>query len=369
MRHEADAMRADPTIRRVGVARLPSRLTFGRSHCGNPRAMDVSLDDLRPLIDADGPFLTVLLPAPSQHADSAERFAVRCKNALKEVSGDWPADDLAELEHELAALPHDAGASVIVVHAQGGPTHVEFIDDEVEPRLYEGPLPRLAPLIEARRRTVAHVVVEADKSGASLNAFEGGRVLDSEIVEGETLHIHRGHPGGWSQRRFQQRAENTWEENADDIAESAHELARRIDARLVAVAGPARARSMVVESLEALVRNDEYSIAAIEQGDVDGIVDAVTRLTADVAARDAVAAIERAKASMATADDFDGDVLAALDAGRVDTLLVHDDADTTTTDRHVDRCIARALATGAAVVVVPSVAILDDQGIAAVLRW
>jgi hypothetical protein len=331
--------------------------------------MSVSLDDLQPLIDADGPFLTVLLPAPSHHADAAERFTVRCKNALKDVSSDWPADDLEMFEQELATLPHDAGASVIVVHAERGPTHVEFIDDEVEPRLYEGPLPRLAPLIEARQRTVAHVIVEADKAGASLNAFDGGRVLDSEIVEGETLHIHRGHPGGWSQRRFQQRAENTWDDNADDIAESADELARRVDARLVAVAGPARARSMVVESLDALVRNDEYSIESIEQGDVDGIVDAVTRLTADIAASDTVAAIQRAKESTATADDFDGDVLAALEAGRVDTLLVHDDASSTSTDRHVDRCIAGALATGADIVVVPSVTILDDDGVAAVLRW
>ena len=331
--------------------------------------MSVSLDDLQPLIDADGPFLTVVLPAPSHHADAADRFAIRCKNALKEVSDDWPTDDLEAFERALAALPHDAGASVIVVHAAGGPTHVEFIDDPVEPRLYEGPLPRLAPLIESRRRTIAHVVVDADKAGASLSAFDGGRVLDSEIVEGETEHIHRGHPGGWSQRRFQQRAENTWDENADDIAEAADDLARRVSARLVAVAGPARARSMVVESLDGLVRNHEYSVESIEQGDVDGIADAVTRLTADVAASDAVRSIERAKESMATAEDFDGDVLAALDAGRVETLLVHDDAESTTTDRHVDRCIARALATGADIVVVPSVAVLNDDGVAAVLRW
>ncbi|MDW3215204.1 MAG: Vms1/Ankzf1 family peptidyl-tRNA hydrolase [Ilumatobacteraceae bacterium] len=330
--------------------------------------MSASLDDLQPLTDAEGPFLTLLLPAPSRHADAAERFAVRCKNALKDVSDDWPSDDLARFEQELAALPHNAGASVIVVHATGGPTHVEFIDDAVEPRVFEGPLPRLAPLIESRQRTVAHVVVDADKAGASLTALDGGRLLDSEIVEGDTEHIHRGHPGGWSQRRFQQRAENTWDENADDIAEAADELARRVDARLVAVAGPARARSMVVESIEGLVNNREYSVESIEQGDVDGIADAVTRLTADVAASDAVAAIERAKQSMATADDFDGDVLAALEAGRVDTLLVHDDADTTSNDRLIDRCISRALATGADIVVVPSVAVLDD-GVAVVLRW
>ena len=33
-------------------------------------------------------------------------------------------------------------------------------------------------------------------------------------VDGDELHIHRPHQGGWSQRRFQQRAENQWEANA-----------------------------------------------------------------------------------------------------------------------------------------------------------
>ena len=327
--------------------------------------MSIPLDDLRPLANAKGPFLTILLPAPSHHADAAERFSIRIKNALRYVSEQWPVDDL---ERELNELPHDAGASVIVIRANDGTSHVEFIDDPVDASVFEGDFPRLAPLIESRQRTIAHLVVEADRAGASLMAFDGGQVLTSEIVEGETHHIHRGHPGGWSQRRFQQRAENTWEENADDVAESAHELAARIDARLVAIAGPPRARSMVAAALADHVRNDEYVIEEIEAGDVDGIAEAVTRLTANVAATDAKTIIERAKESMNTADGFDGDVLAALEAGRVETLLVHDEGDTTNDGRHVDACIARALDTGATIFVVPNVAALTD-GVGAVLRW
>ena len=70
---------------------------------------------------------------------------------------------------------------------------------------------------------------------------------------------------------------------------------------------------------------------------------------------------------MATAADFDGDIVGALDAGRVETLLVHDD-ESTDDDRHIDRCISRALATGADVMIVPKVGILD-RGVAAILRW
>lgn len=336
--------------------------------CGNRRFMSPNLEDLRPLTEAEGPFLTLLLPAPSHHADAAERFAIRCKNALKNVSDEWPADDLDALESELLALPHEAGASVIVIRSADGVIHTEFIDDPVDASVFEGPFPRLAPLIEARQRTIAHLVIEADKAGASLMAFDGGEALASEIVEGDTDVIHRGHPGGWSQRRFQQRAENTWDENADGVADAAKVLAERVEARLIAVAGPARARSMVTDALHDRVRPEQCRIESVEAGDVDGIAEEVTRLTADVAAVDAVELIDAAKESMATADDFDGDVLAALEAGRVETLLVHDDGGTTNDDRIIDRGIARALATGAKIHVVPNVAALHG-GLGAILRW
>ena len=328
--------------------------------------MPTSLDDLSRLTELEGPFATLLLPAPSHHADAGERFDIRRKNALKAIGGRWPEDDLEALEQELDALPHDAGAGVIVVRAANGTTFVEFVDDPLEPAAFVGPFPRLAPLIESRQRTVSHVVVEADKAGADLTAFDGGSVIATDAVDGDTEHIHRGHPGGWSQRRFQQRAENTWEENADDVAEATRQLADGVGARLVAVAGPPRARSMVVEAHEA-DPSRSWSVVNVESGDADGIAADVTRATADVAATDAKRAIDAATESMATADDFDGDVLAALRAGRVETLLVHDDG-SSGDDRHVDRCISAALASGAAVQVVPNVAVLR-HGVAAVLRW
>ena len=309
------------------------------------------LDDLRHLTDLDGPFVTLLLPAPSHHADADDRFAIQHKNALKAVADRWPVADLADLEKDLADLPHDAGAGVIVVRAADGTTLVEFVDDPLEPAAFVGSFPRLAPLIESRRRTVSHVVVEADRAGADLTAFDGGSVVETDTVEGDTEHIHRGHPGGWSQRRFQQRAETTWEENADDVAEATLELADRVDARLVAVAGPPRARTMVVAALEGAVGR-HVSVVSVEAGDPDGIAEEVTRQTATVAAADAKTAIEAAAESMGTADDFDGDVLAAIEAGRVEMLLVHDDGSTTDDDRHVDRCLRAALTGGADVHVV-----------------
>lgn len=338
---------------------------------GHALIMNATTTDLSPLVEHRGSFITMIIPTPSGHDNAEHRFEIERKNALKGVSSAWSDEELSLLDQRLATVSHGRGDALFVVHPRGGATFYEFIQNGVEStRTDEGELPRLAPLIEARQRVVAHVVVEVDLSGADIVAFDGGTVLSSEEVEGDTEHIHRGHPGGWSQRRFQQRAENTWENNADEAADAAVALARRVDARLIAVVGPTRAQSMVADSLAERI---DIPIEQVEAGDADGVAAEITRLTADVAASDTMLLIEAVREGVGTGRSATSAALVreALDQGRVDTLLVHDDeGDEVPTDepRFIDWAIRQALATDAAVHVVPNVALLDE-GVAATLRW
>ena len=325
---------------------------------------------LRPLAEHDGPFLTFMVPAPSATVDAAHRFEVERVNVFNEVSDIWSPDEIEVLGQTIAGLPLDAGASVIVIHAMGGPTIVEFIGHGIESaRLDEGPLPRLAPLIEVRQRLIAHVVVEADLGGANITAVDRGDVVASEAVDGDTLHIHRGHPGGWSQRRYQQRAENTWDRNADNIAEAVGLLADQVEARLILVAGPTRAQSMVAKSIADTMAT---RVECVDAGDLDGIAVEVLRYTADVAAGDSKDLIEKVREAKGTgqAPTSTGELLEALELGQVDTLLVHDAADAVlgSEPRLLDRCIQQALLTDSEIHVIPDVDVLDD-GVAALLRW
>ncbi|WP_420453278.1 Vms1/Ankzf1 family peptidyl-tRNA hydrolase [Ilumatobacter sp.] len=341
--------------------------------------MSTDTADLRDLLDGEGPYLTIALPAPSAHPDAAHRFDIERKNVVRAIPGDWPDDDRDELVADLDDLPHDAGAAVIAVRRLGGPTHVEFIADEVHgASVFQGPLPRLVPLLDARQRTIGHVVVECDLAGADIVSFDGGTVLETETVEGDTEHIHRGHPGGWSQRRFQQRAENTWEENAADVVEATMETVDRSGARLVAVTGPTRARSMVVEGLREVVegrgQHADVVVVGIESGDAEGIAADVVRHTADIAARDSMAAIDDVKERASSPGGYSpGEISSALAEGRVELLLV-DDADPTEVlddpaeTRFVDHCVAGALRSGADIRVVPNVAVVND-GVGAIMRW
>jgi len=342
--------------------------------------IDADVGDLRRLVDQPGgdAWFTVAVPAPSRVEDAAHRFRVNWTNARRQLEQRW-SGDLDEIDARVAELPHDGGEALVIVHRADGPTLYEFLGEPVhETVTAESVAPRLTTIIESRQRTIPHVVVETDRTGADITAFEGGRVLAVDQVDGDTEHIHRGHFGGWSHRRFQQRAENTWERNADDVADAATTLAGRIAADVVFVAGETRARHLVVESLA-----DAHGLDVInvEAGDADGIADAIVRSLSDRVASAVTALAEEVKNRLGTgtAASRADDVLARLAEGRVDVLLVHDDGgdDLTTDDeiagvpagaRVVDAAVVAALRSDARIVVVPNLAFMDGP-LASLDRW
>jgi Bacterial archaeo-eukaryotic release factor family 2 len=353
--------------------------------------------DLRALLRDDGPFFTVLLPAPSQYPDAAHRLDVEWRNVRRRLVRDepdedapadrdrswehvrWGDDELAVIDALMSTVPHDHGAAIAVLHAHRGATHLEFIDEPVhEATVDMGPLPRLAPIIESRQRALPHLVVETDLAGASITAFDGGDVVGSDAALGDTLHVHRGRPGGWSQRRSRQRAENTWEHDAHDVADAITDLAGRIDPELIAVAGDHRVISMIVGSLD---RSWRERVVETSAGDVDSIAAEVVRRLSDLVASDIVRRSERLAEAIAAGRGCTGTDVTfdALAAGRVSMLLVHDDRrehDVTARPiagfeagvRVPDLAIALALRSGTDVVVVPRLAVLDGP-LGGLLRW
>jgi len=329
-------------------------------------------DDLKDVANESDWFATIMIPTPSNLDDARARFELEWRNARRQLSDAWDDAELEELDELVGGLRHGDSASLAIVQAHHGSTLIEELDEPVAATtVHEGPLPRWLTVIEARQRVIAHVVVEADRAGADLTAFDGGNVLATESVDGATVHIHRGHPGGWSQ----QRAENTWEDNARQVADAVATLARKVDAQLIAVAGDIRAQMFILESLPADIA--EITVR-IDAGSPAGIADEVVRLLSTRVAERVTAAAELVRAGL-TNDIAAVDTNTIVDAlrhGRVDTLLVHDDAtsgqaaDPNWLDgaRLVDRAIVAALATDAEILVVPRLAMMHGP-LAATLRW
>ncbi|MFN3255304.1 MAG: Vms1/Ankzf1 family peptidyl-tRNA hydrolase [Ilumatobacter sp.] len=346
-----------------------------------------STDDLRDFERHASPFLTVVLPSPSSHHDAAHRLAVHWKNARRSVAAaGWPTDRLAELDDLVGGWRHGDGEAIVIVQSIDGARLEETLVSAVmHPTTSIDQWPRLLTILENRQRTLPHIVVVTDRVGADVVGFDGGEPTTSVEVEGERLHIHRGHPGGWSQRRFQQRAENTWEENADDVVDATIELASKLEPVFIAVAGEVRAQSMVEAGLRDRAR---IEIVSIEAGDVDGISTEVVRIVDDHHARFLRAAIRTLRERVGNGTGLvDDAVIDALRDGRVDILFVHDvddhDVDDHDGDDHdgervgtvetpcrrfADRAVGEALSTGAHVVVIPHVSELSN-GVAATPRW
>lgn len=333
-------------------------------------------DDLNAFSTESDWFATMTIPAPSNLDHAQHKFDVEWRNARRQLSDRWADVEIAQLDTVIDGLHHHDAAAMILVHARDGSTFVELLEEPVAATtVHEGPLPRWATILESRQREIAHVVVETDRAGANLTGCVGTVVLATETVDGDVLHIHRGAPSGWSQRRSEQRVENTWEHNARDVADSVAKMARHVQAQLVALAGDVRAQALVLD----LLPTDVAATAVkIEAGSPTGIAHEVVRLLSTIVAERVTAAAEliRSRLTHGTATIEAVEVVEALREGRVETLLVHDDgsdgpdveSEWRDGARLVDRAICAALATDAEILVVPNLAMLNGP-LAAVLRW
>lgn len=330
-----------------------------------------STDDLRSFAEEDGPFATVLLPAPSDQFGSDHSLDVRWRNARRLIEDGWSEDRLVELDGLIADLDHGDAAGFVIVQRADGEVMIEPLTSElarVDAQI--GEAPRLLEVLEHRQRTLPHMVVEADRTGASITMFAAGEATARDTVEGDTEHINRVKGGGWSHRRYQQRAENTWERNADDVASAMTELADEHDPVMIALAGDVRARQLIRESLH---ERYEDRVIDIESGDAEGITDEVVTALDDRHARFQVAVLGRLRNEQGATDP--AEVREALDNGRVETLLVagpSSRADAETAHAHHDAisgAVVRALETSAPIVVVPATAGEMTGGLAALTRW
>lgn len=364
------------------------------------------LDDLRTLAQRPGPFASVYLPAPSTTFDAPERLEVQWHNARRALEEAGAPSELLETMNAPAIADHRPGEIRCLIAAPNADEAWDVVvdtwmDGELSsPIARYGPLPHLVPLLDERRRRVAHVTVLIDRVGADITTAGGEAAAGTETeVEGETQDIARSAPGGWSQRRFQQRAENTWEDNAREVADEVAHLARTIDAEFVAVAGDVRATAFLLEHLPDAIASEVVTVDG-SRHDHAGVADEVDRIAADHAARRSVDVLhelaERTGTDRGTTDA--ASVLQALRRHQVETLVVAtgaaaDDrarrASVAGSDRSQvalgrddlvaagddlvqaeldDAAIAAALVTGADVVVVPATTRLVD-GLGAMLRF
>lgn len=292
--------------------------------------------DLADLATESGPFLSVVLTTDPAVANAQQVDELRWRGLRSDLAGrDVPESVLEEID---AIVPdaHLQGRTLAVIAAGDGILHVEHGEDPTDPDDHaEGrwaQLPWLLPVLSWRRWQVPHLVVLIDRRGADITAVRREVADVHREVDAARFPERRVKPGGWSQRRYQQRAENSWEQGAGDVAKEVVRLAERIEPRLILVAGDVRAvgflREALSSELDQLVhviegeREREGGAGGPTQDVTETLVAAVRQEEAKILSR-----FEEEVGQRDLAVEGVEATVAALAKAQVDVLLIRDEDD------------------------------------------
>ncbi|MFU8875874.1 Vms1/Ankzf1 family peptidyl-tRNA hydrolase [Micromonospora sp. SL4-19] len=292
----------------------------------------MQLSFLRPLYDRPGPWCSVYLDASRDTHDSRPAVDLRwrsLKGHLLEQGADLVTiEAVEEVIRRHAPMPGDYGLALFAT--RGRVVLTEYLS---APPLRDlaswSAVPHTMPLVAQRGEQVAWVRVLADRTGADAVAVSAGGVPRRAHVKGrESYQLRRVRPGGWSQSRYQRAAMEAWHHNAGDAAAATAELADKVGADVVVVAGDIRATGMIAAQLperwqDVLVRTD----AGARTGGADpaAMDDLTVQTIAEVVDQRIAAALDRFGMQEDVGAGLDA-VVSALQRNQVDTMLIVDDA-------------------------------------------
>lgn len=361
----------------------------------------IEVPDLAELVHGAGPFLSLYLNTEREVENAGPLSERRWKTVRSDLEErQVPGALLDEIERTVPEA-HLEGECLAVIGGAEQVLHVEH-GPVVGPRdeATWGPLARILPIIRWRQSEPPYAVVLTDRTGADLFGVRRGAPDLQAEVEGEHDELRKVGPGGWSQRRFQQRAEDSWEQNAEQVAERVGRLVVQVQPAFVAVAGDVRAVQLLRDSLPKEL--DELVHVVEGERPWDGKGDPIPEEARELVERHVREATERLLARYEeergqrdkACEGIDA-TAAALARAQVAVLLVADrtDDDRTlwfgpepallaSTDRELkelgvdspeqgparDVLVRAALGTGAALRVLDDAGAADD-GVGALLRW
>ena len=294
--------------------------------------------DLTDLTTASGPFLSVRITTEPAVPNAGPRSHLRWHGLRQELVADGVPQDLLDRVDPFVEDAHRWGRTLHVVVTGGGGVFVDHAARQERPderaARYEW-LPWTIPVFAARQRRVPHLVVLTDRRGADLVVVRrDGVEIDTAVTATEEPipRVAQSDWHAWAEHRYQQRAENSWERNAGEVATEVVRLARWAEPRTIYVAGDVRAvqflRDDLPDDLAARIRVVDGERLRPRgngglTGDVTELLDAEHE--AELAALLARFAEESGQRDRAVAG-FD-QTIAALAAGQVATLLVAEDPD------------------------------------------
>jgi hypothetical protein len=290
------------------------------------------IDDapLTELLAGDLPVATVYFDL---RATAGADASLRWRTAAAELTDQGaPPETVNALAGLVLGAP--PGPGVLAAFALGTTVTLTVVlpDADVPDLARYGALPYLRPLLGWQQERPARVMAVLDRTGADISAYPAGS--DEPVttaVTGPDDEIERNAPRGMSQRRYQNRAEDSWEHNAVAVAEALARQLRRFDADILLLAGDVRAlqylRDHLPKWIHASVTVRQLSGGRADDGSTTRLAEQLTIETRRIVAEQLEASLAEFAAHVGTggiAVRGPDETFAALAAGRVRSLLLPD---------------------------------------------
>lgn len=287
-----------------------------------------ALTALRPAAELYSDVVTAYVDVGRASETGAQAVDTRINNLARDVESVGIDEATARAVTERLARPtgHGGDASRVVVAHRGEVVTDLVLGDGVTDHHHAGPVAHLLRLGRALADAVSYVLVRVDHTGADITVSDTLGLDAREIVsEGDHDVLHKVPGGGWSHRRFQSRAEDSWDRNADVVAKDLDRLVREVDPDIVLLTGDPHGISRIRESVAGHVTD---RLEVLEHGSrADGASD--DRLDDEVAAavqRCRNARIDEVLDRLGPADAPKAvgvaETLEALRRGEVETLIL-----------------------------------------------
>ncbi len=281
----------------------------------------------RPLYGNVGHNISVYLDTSRSGENAAEEVALRWRAARQRLlAAGADASTLAAIE-DVVTDPARAAAGRALFARDGFVTFTAPLGTTPRREIARvSPLPHLMPLLAQRPPSAPHLRVVANRAGGEILAVAGSGETWQQRASRRRWPVHKTSSGGWSQAQHHRRTEETWEENAKELAADVIEAANRTHAEHIVMAGDTRARSALLDHLttrlqsRAVVVDEEVAVDSPSMGR------AVDHSVAAMAERECRAKFGDWQIQRAHSGAVEGlaDTLAALRDSRVANLFIAD---------------------------------------------
>jgi hypothetical protein len=291
-----------------------------------------ALSALRPAAELHGDVVTAYIDVSRTSETGAREVETRLSNLVRELGRAGVDNATVDAVTERLSRPtgHGGDASRVVVARHGTVATDLVVGDGVADHHHVGPVAHLVRLARALADTVRYVLVRVDHAGADITVSDTLGLDERELVsEGDHDVLHKVPGGGWSHRRFQARAEDSWDRNADTVAKDLDTVVREEQPDLVLLTGDPRGiarlretvSGQVIERLEVLEHGSRAEGASDERLDEE-VAAAVQRCRT----RRIDEVLDRLGPADAPKAIGVGETLEALRRGEVETLVLLDGA-------------------------------------------